>query len=205
VYDLIVLLTAGATIASAVRYAWLSWREDSDIDPAPATWILMLVMVGLSFTMYMSSDKRSWSANIGITSGMASVSIILFAVITKNVRDHTLRVTFDRTQSGCILSGLIIVPVWVGTDNHLLSYTLVQCIALVAYYATIKKLRSAETISEPYFFWIIAVATSIAAIYPGWIKRDPYAAIYLGRAIPSTAYILYLIWKIKKEAPKTEI
>lgn len=202
-YELSVIIVAVLMVVSAFDYARRAWIRET--DPVPATWVLMMTMMGLSFWMYWHSSRMSWTSNIGVTAGIVNVAIILTAVLATNAYHGTLRVAFDKTQKRCLLGGLAVLFFWAVTDQPLVSYILVQCIALIAYYATIKRLRKAERTTEPLFLWVSAFLGGLCALYPAWVNNDLFSWIYLGRGIPSTAYIIYLIVEIRGKMQKPGI
>ena len=182
-------------LISAVVYVYQTATHKA--HPVPATWVLMLVVLGLSFWMYWTSPRKSWTGNIAVTSGLVNIIIILAGVIATNVRDRTLSVAFDKVQKYCLLAGGVVVVFWAITREPLIAYILVQVIALIAYLATVKRLWRAEKSTEPVFIWVAVLIACLCAIYPAWIKNDTFAWIYLGRAVPSTSFVVVLILRIK--------
>lgn len=195
-YEVTVLITVVLMTVAAVDYVRRAWIRET--SPVPATWILMMVVMGLSFWMYWVSPRKSWTANVGVTAGTLNIVIILSGVIMTNVHYGTLSVAFDRVQKWCLTGGAGVVVFWFFTDQPLISYTLVQCIALIGYFATVKRLLKAERSTEPLFLWIAVLFANLCALYPAWVKNDPFSWIYLGRAIPSTIFMIYLIARIRR-------
>lgn len=200
-YEFAVVTAIVLMLVSSVEYVRRAWIRD--IDPTLATWILMMVTLCLSFWMYWDSPQKSWTANIGVTTGLVNIAIILAGVIATNIRYGTLMVSFNRVQVGCLAAGAGIVVFWYFTDQPLISYTLVQCVALVAYFATVKRLLKAERSTEPIFLWVAVLLGSLCAVYPAWVKDDPFSWVYLARAIPSTALMIVLIVRIKRRMRRT--
>ena len=195
VYEISVLLTVSLMVIAAMDYVRCTWTRK--INPVPATWILIVVTMSLSFWMYWNSPQKSWTANIGVTAGVVNIVIILLGVIATNIRYGTLSVAFDKVQKWCLASGVGVVLFWFLTDQPLQSYVMVQLIALIGYFATMKRLWSAKRSTEPLFVWTAVLFASLCALYPAWVKSDPFAWIFLGRAIPSTAIMIYLIARIR--------
>jgi hypothetical protein len=165
----------------------------------------MATMMGLSFWMYWESPHKSWTANIGVTAGVMNAAIILLGVIAANIRYSTFTLVFDKVQAWCLTGGGGIVVFWFLTDQPLVSYVLVQCIALVAYFATVKRLWSAEHSTEPYFLWVVVLLANLCAIYPALVRDDLFSWIYLGRALPSVLFVIYLIARIKRRMRAAEL
>lgn len=101
-------------------------------------------------------------------------------------------------QRWCLLSGAGVVLFWFITKNALMSYVLVQCIGLIAYWATAKRLWNAERVTEPIFFWFCILAANLCALYPAWVRNDTYSWIYLGRTIPTTSGMIFLIARAQR-------
>ncbi len=190
-YETAVLGTIIMMIVSAADYIRRAWART--IHPVPATWILAVVMFALSFWMYWVSPRRSWTANIAVTAGLANTTAILIGVIAANVRYGTLRVAFGPVQRWCLAFGAAVVAFWWITDAPLVAYALVQVIGIAAYVATVPKLWNARGSTEPLFVWVSILLATLCAIYPAWTKHDPFSWIYLVRAVPSTTLMVFLI------------
>jgi hypothetical protein len=195
-YETAVVLTVVLMIVSAVDYVRRAWIQET--NPAPTTWILIATTAVLSAWMYLVSPRRSWTANIQLISSVANSLIILIGVIASKVRFGKLKMEFDRGQKQCLLAGAAVVPFWMLTQQALLAYILVQAIAVIAYWATVKRLRHAKACSEPTFLWVCVLLASLCAVYPAWARRDLFAWILLVRVIPSTAIMIYLISRAKQ-------
>ncbi len=196
-YEVAVLGTVVLMLVSAVDYVRRAWIRET--NPVPATWILIVVTMSLSFWMYWDSPRKSWTANIGVTAALLNTSIILAGVIAANIRYGTLSVAFDKVQKWSLASGAGVVLFWFLTDQPLQSYVLVQLIALIGYFATMKRLWSAERSTEPLFVWTAVLLASLCALYPAWIRNDLFAWIFLVRVIPSTVLMIYLIARVKRK------
>lgn len=196
-YTFAVVTTLVLMVVSSVDYIRRAWKRET--NPVPATWILMVMVFTLSFWMYWMSPRRSPTANIGVVGGLVNTAVILIGVIATNVRYGTLALAFDRVQKFCLIAGGAVVLFWALTDQPFIAYGLVQVIALIAYGATVRRLWKAERSTEPLFLWISVFVASLSAIYPAYVKHDTFAWIYLARAVPSTAGVIYLIARIKRK------
>ncbi len=194
-YEAAVLATVILMIAAAADYVRRAWIRQT--TPTPATWILLVVTMTLSFWMYWEKN-RSWTANIGVPAALVSVTIVLIGVTLVNKRDGTLTIVFDPVQKWCLIAGGAIFVLWTVTHQAFVAYTLVQSLALIAYSATAIKLWNARQSREPVLFWYTILVGSLCAIYPAWVKHDPYAWVYLARAVPSTSFMIFLIVRIKR-------
>jgi hypothetical protein len=194
-YEITVVVAVVLLLASAIHYAKLAWQKPE--NPVLGTWILIAVMISLSFWMYWVSPKKSWTGNIGVTGGFLNIWIILFGVVFAKMRKGILRIAFDRLQKVCLAGGVIIVIFWFLTKEPLISYILVQIIGLVAYVATVKKLWNAPRTTEPLFLWSAVLFANLCAVYPAFVRDDTFSWIYLARAIPSTTGVVFMIARLK--------
>lgn len=198
-YNIIVAVTALLLVASGVHYVRQSYRDE--VDPVMSTWILLFAMMTLSLTMYWHKPNKTWGGNIAVTAGFVNLLIILVGVTWVKWRKKTLAVAFTTRQKWCMVAGFVIVPVWMATNNPLMAYVLVQVIGLIAYKGTVDKLTLAVTLAnkgeristEPLTLWVCVLVASMLAIYPAYHNEDVFAWVYLARAVPSTAYVIYLI------------
>ncbi len=200
VYEAAVLATIALLLISAVDYVRRAWIGET--NPVPATWVLMMVMMSLSCWMYWHSPNKTWTGNIAVPTGALNVVCILTAVIILNVRRGTLKVAFDTVQQWCLAGGGVVVVFWLITKNTLISYVLVQCIGLIAYVATARRLWYAERVTEPVFFWVCVLSANLCALYPAWVRDDTFSWIYLARTIPTTTGMIFLIARVQRRMAK---
>ncbi len=194
-YETTVVIAVILMLISAFDYVRRAWQGST--NPVPATWILLLMMFALSFWMYWESPQKTWTGNIGVTSGIINILIILSGVIAANIKHGTLRIAFDRLQKWCLGVGGAIIVFWYLTDEPLISYILVQLIGLVSYIATVKRLWNAPKTTEPLFLWFCVLLANLCALYPALVRSDIFSWIYLARAIPSTSGVVFLIARLK--------
>lgn len=195
-YETAVLVTAMLMLISAVDY--VRRAKNKETSPVPATWVLMMVMMTLSCWMYWQSPSKSWTGNIAVPTGALNVVYILYHVIQLNRQRGTLTVAFDRVQRLCLVGGAGVVVFWFITKNALTSYILVQCIGLIAYVATARRLWNAERVTEPLFFWVCVLSANLCALYPAWVRDDTFSWIYLARTIPTTFGMILLIARAQR-------
>ncbi|NTW14084.1 MAG: hypothetical protein HGA31_03585 [Candidatus Moranbacteria bacterium] len=195
-------ITAVLLLVSSFVYARRTVR--GEIDPVPATWVLMMVFLGLSCFMYWNSPRKSFTGNIALTAGLVNISVIVVGVLYAKRNDAVL---FDSYQRLCLwLSGIIVI-FWAITGDQLVSYILLQLVALIAYSATVKKLLTAKEVREPLFIWVSVLLAAIIAVYPAIVRQDIYGYIYIARAVPSTIGIIWLILRVRQKkiiSTKTE-
>jgi hypothetical protein len=133
-----------------------------------------------------------------VPTGALNVVYILYHVIQLNRQRGTLTVAFDRVQRLCLVGGAGVVVFWFITKNALTSYVLVQCIGLIAYVATARRLWNAERVTEPLFFWVCVLSANLCALYPAWVRDDTFSWIYLARTIPTTFGMILLIARAQR-------
>lgn len=197
-YEVTVIATALLAFLASVEYIRRAWTGKT--SPVPATWILMAVNMTLAVWMYWHSSKPSWTGNIGLVTGVVNCYMILSSVMAVNARDRTLRIAFDRVQWLCLAGGAVIVLFWAATDEPLLSYILVQGIAVVGYSATARKLWRARKSSEPLAIWVAFFLSNLTALYPAWAKNDLYSWIFVSRSGSTVGLVVFLIARIKWRA-----
>ena len=194
-YEATVVVTVVLMLVSAVDYVRRAWIKET--TPVLATWILMTTMITLSFSMYMVSDRKSWTGNIAVVAALLNGWMILIGLVVVNARNGTLSVVFEPVQRASLAFGVAVVGLWCVTAAPLLAYTLVQVIALIGYAVTVKKLWTLTRSTEPLSFWVISFIACCSALYPAWVRMDPFSWIYLARAVPSTLFLSFLIARIK--------
>lgn len=190
-----VLLLTGSAI-------WYSRRIWKSVDaPVPATFILMFVVLGLSYIMYWDKPNASWTGNPGNLGGLVNVFIILVVLIARYWIDGTLAVSFNGLQKFCLAMGTVIVLVWLMTNDPFMGYLLMQGLALIAYTPTAERLIREKNPKDSNILWVSILIGALISILPTVSKRDWLGGIYLIRVIPSTALIVWLVWKKRPEVP----
>ena len=206
-YEIAVFTTLILVVVAGISYIRLMWRRE--IEPTPSTWILLMVMLTLSFWMFWEGVRGldlplldKLKQNLSLSVNVPNISVILMAVVLTNIRYGTLKIAFDKVQKWCLIAGAFSVVLWSFTSNPLLSYILLQLIGVAAYAATAIRLWHAEQTTEPYFFWISSCLSNLCTLYPAWVGEPGvalYAWIFLARAIPSNLLLIFLIWRLKKK------
>lgn len=196
IYSLAVFMTVLFTLASSLDYIRRMWRRDGT-QPRLATWILMMVVIVLSTVMYCHSPRMSWKGNIAVFSALANIASILTSLLVLKWRKGELLVEFDWVQKLCLIGGTLTVLFWVLTKDPFRAYIMVQAIAIIAYCPTVVKLWNASSSSEPASSWALVLAACVSAAYPALVDHDKFAYAFLIRAIPSTAFMVCLILRIK--------
>lgn len=195
-YDFAVWVSVVLTLGAAFCYAHSAWN--GTVRPVLATWILVETTLILSAWMYLSGSGHTWEKNVGLSSGCVGTGFILTSVCAVHVRNGTLHMAFDTIQKWCLVAGGVVTIFWFMTSDHLLSYILVQVIALIGYGATVVRLLRAKYNTEPMAPWILSFFAVLLAIYPAIATNDMFAYIFLGRTIPSISLVIFLMFCAKK-------
>lgn len=205
IYNIAVFLAALLSTGSGVVYACWIWRRQT--GSAPATWVLMFIMMTLASWMYLTSPRHSLTGNVGLLAAAVNTTAILSAMLARRWLDGTLgELAFNWVQRFCLGSGALIVAGWLiaKQSNTFVAYCLVQLLGVVAYAATVHKLWRATETSERYLLWVCGLLGCLAALYPAITRNDLYSKIYLLRAIPCTLGMILLLWRIKRRMATTQ-
>ena len=200
-YESAVWASVVVTLCSALYYVSRTWVRA--IQPVLATWILVETTLGLSMWMYFSDPASTWQANIGLASGFVGTGMMLVGAFVVEVRDHSVRVEFDAVQKRCLLMGALIVLFWMISENRIVSYVLVQLVAVAGYAATIDRLARASHATEPLVPWVLSFLGSMLALYPALTTGDVFSCIFLMRTIPSISLVIFLIVLTKRRSRRT--
>lgn len=196
--NVMVLATVVLYTISAIHYVRMTWK--SLVNPVPATWVLMQIVLSLSVWMYWKSPNHSFAGNVGNIAGFINICIIFGGIIVFHLKNNTLKVAFNSFQKKCLMMGGMIVIFWLFTQNGKVAYLLTQILALVAYAPTVERLWTAQKNTDSLFLWSTVFLACLTAIYPAIILQDKLAWIYLGRAIPSTALVIVIIFRLELRA-----
>ncbi len=204
-YLAMVIASAVFSLVGAADYISCIWKQKEGLKPVLATWILMVVTVWLSLWMYWHGPNHSVARNIGLFAAALNTTAILVALALFHHRNKTLVVAFNGVQAACLAGGGVVVIFWAVVQNSLIAFALVQGIALFSYTATVVPLWRAVGSTEPYFLWLAVLASNLCAVYPATQESDPFAYIYLIRAIPSIIFMLVLIARAKERKHQEEV
>ncbi len=200
-YDLLIGANIFLSLLVAIRYVEETWHKRA--NPALATWVVMLLVMGILVFMYSQSPKKTWTGNINMVAGAVGSLVIFFGVLITNVRDKTLHLAFNRVQIFSLVGCGLVMGFWIVVKNPFIAYIVVQGLALVAYFPTFHRLLTTRRVSEPINAWILSLASNVLGIYPAWVKNDTHAWIHLGRTTGITLFVLTVIaWK-NRQAKKT--
>lgn len=195
-YKFAVFTSMFLLVSAAIDYVRRAWIKQT--SPTLATWILLWVMMILSCTMYWLNPQHTLTGNIGVIGNVINTTTVLCGLIVINLKHQTFKVAFNRFQVGCLIAGGMMAGLWFVTRNPLISYILLQLIGVLAYSVTVYRLLKTKQSSEPLIFWVICFFGNLCAAYPGWVKDDLYAQIYLGRVIPTVGTLIVLIWYFRR-------
>jgi len=188
--------TVVVLIVSAIWYSRRIWNADA--IPVVTTFILMTVVLGLSYVMYWDKPGASWTGNPGNLSGLINVFIVTTVLTVRHVKDGTFALAFNKLQKWCLALGGLIVVGWLVTDNPTMSYLLMQTLALVAYTPTVVRLIRDKNPKDSNILWGSILLATILSIQPSLERGDVLGVIYILRALPSTLIVVGLIWWKKR-------
>ncbi|MCB9809230.1 hypothetical protein H6776_02415 [Candidatus Nomurabacteria bacterium] len=145
----------------------------------------------------MQNPKWSFTANIGLVGAIVSAWGVLVVLVTKLLMEKRFGVEFTRFQKWTVAISGIILIFWCITEDHLISYSLLQLSALIAYIPVIKKLWGAKHNPESLIFWGSLFLSTCVASYAAWERQDLESWIYIGRAIPASGTVLFLLIRLQ--------
>ena len=185
-------------IAGSFWYCYQILREK--VHPPPATFIILSFTFPLAFYMYTQNLGWSFTANIGLTTAIASVWIVAAFLLTKLSFQKKLHIEINIFQRITILVSVLILVFWLITKDQLISYVLLQVSALISYIPVIKNLWKAERNRDSIIFWGSLFLSTCVASYAAYERNDIQSWIYIARAIPSTITVLVLMIRIELKA-----
>ncbi len=180
-------------------YCYQILREK--VHPPPATFIILSFTFPLAFYMYTQNPGWSFTANIGLTTSIASVWVVAAFLLTKLSFQKKLHIEVNLFQRITILVSLLILVFWFITKDQLISYVLLQVSALIGYIPVIKNLWKAERNRDSIIFWGSLFLSTCVASYAAYERNDVQSWIYIARAIPSTMTVLLLMNRIELKKP----
>lgn len=174
------------------RLLWLG-----KVQPPPATFLILSLMFGLSFFMYAQKATWSFGANIGLTVSTLSVWMVTPWLMGLLAFRKKLRVEFNPFQWKMITAALVTMVFWLLTDDHFISYVLLQVIAVIGYVPTMVRLWKAKKNTDSLVFWLSVFFAVLVASYAAWLRNDIEAWIYIARAVPCVMIIIVLMIRLE--------
>src|SRR3989338_2331530 len=167
------------------------------VFPPPATFIILSFTFPLAFYMYAQNPGWSFTANIGLTTAVASVWVVALFLLTKLLIQKKLYIEVNLFQRITILVSFLIIVFWFITKDQLISYILLQISALISYIPVVRNLWKAEKNRDSIVFWSSLFLSTCVASYAAHERNDMQLWIYIIRAIPSTMIVLILMVRIE--------
>jgi len=182
-------------LTGSIWYCYLILQEK--VQPPPATFIILSLTFPLAFYMYAQKPNWSFTANIGLTTAIASTWIIGVVLLTKLSFQKRLHIELNPFQRITILASVVILSFWFITKDHFTAYLLLQISALIGYIPVYRKLWIARKNPDSLLFWLSIFFSNCVATYAAYEKDDLESWIYIIRAIPSTAIVVLLMVRIE--------
>ena len=182
-------------MAGSFWYCYQILREE--VHPPPATFIILSFTFPLAFYMYAQNPSWSFTANIGLTTAVASVWVVGAFLITKLSVQKKLRIEVNLFQRITILVSFLILAFWFVTKDQLTAYVLLQISALISYIPVIRNLWKAEKNRDSIVFWGSLFLSTCVASYAAYERDDVQSWIYIIRAIPSTLVVVLLMLRVE--------
>lgn len=194
-YLITVWIAAITMMAGSFWYCYQILR--GEVQPPPATFIIVSFTFPLAFYMYTKTPGWSFTANIGLTTAIASSWVVAAVLLGKLTIEKRLQVELTIFQKITITLAFLVLAFWFITKDQLTAYVLLQISALIGYIPVIKKLWKAERNHDSIIFWGSLFFSSLVASYAAYERNDVQSWIYIGRAIPSTLIVMILMVRIE--------
>ena len=192
-------------VGSAIYYSILTVLEV--ILPVIATFIIAFIYFAISEATYWANAKKKmletgekisiWN-NIAMHAGFVNVTIVTIAVIGTALWKGNFVTDFNSFHYFCLGLSAFILFIWKVTKNPVLSFLLMQLIAIIAYLPMFSRVLTMDIQTESNVMWIAILLASITAI-PKVIKgykeqKDWLGFVYVGRVIPINLILVYLVF-----------
>ncbi|MFA5773371.1 MAG: hypothetical protein WC908_01715 [Candidatus Paceibacterota bacterium] len=161
----------------SLRYIYLIKKQK--ISPALSTWVVFLLGTILSLVTYAIAEDHDFRSGILNTVDVASVSIIIIAIIIYRDKNRKIK-PFDRWYM--IGIGLIVLYGFLSKDAWN-SNIFTQILIGVGYIPTFQKLISEKKNTESFSTWSLSILSGVIAFYPAIVDGNSLAIIYATRAI----------------------
>lgn len=190
-----VWISAIIMMLGSIWYCYLILKNK--VQPPPATFIILSFTFPLAFYMYAQKPGWSYTANIGLTTAIASVWLVAIFLIGKLLYERRLHIEVNKFQRATIIASALIIGFWFISKDQLTSYILLQVSALISYIPVVKNLSKAEKNKDSLIFWISLFLSTCVACYAAYERNDLQSWIYIGRALPSTLTVVILMIRIE--------
>jgi hypothetical protein len=190
-YLITVWLAAIIMMAGSFWYCYQILREE--VQPPPATFIIVSCTFPLGFYMYTQTPGWSFAANIGLATAVASAWVTTATLIGKLLYEKKLQVELTVFQRITVGTSFLVLIFWAITNDPFTAYVLLQVSALIGYIPVIQKLWGAKRNHDSIIFWGSLFFSTLVGCYAAYEKNDIQSWIYIGRALPSTLAVLVLM------------
>lgn len=165
------------------------------IEPVFATWLLFALATAISMWTYLKSNsgEKSIITNIAnATDVLATWSIFIFLVFFgKNIR-----YVFTQFEIFCVIISIAILFFWKISKKSEIANLMINALLVVGYIPLIIHLCNSKINTEPFFVWLLVLASQLIATYNPIKKRKKLAIIYAIRGVVSAGTVVFLIIRI---------
>ncbi len=169
------------------------------VKPVLATWLLFVLGTSLSIvTNFKETGVQGFGANIfNLTDALGVTIIFLFALFRPNTNRR-----FDTFEKSCLSAVGIVFIFWLLSGQSVVSHLLVQCVFVVAYLPTLRKLWSAEANTESIVTWSLNTMAAGLGIIPPLINHDLLPLVYCIRGTVSAFLVVVFSLRAKNKHSK---
>jgi len=177
VKDLCVGLVGFVIMMATVRYTCQIRKRE--VSPMLSTWIIFLLGTGLSLTTYVIAEEHDFRSGILNTVDVASVTVILLAIIVWGKRN----VRFKPFEKWYLVGIGTIVSYGFFFGDALGSNIFTQVLISIGYIPTIQNLLTEKRNTESFTVWSLYLVAGLIALYPAMTDGNSLAVLYVIRAI----------------------
>lgn len=194
--EIIAILAVVILFGSTVWYTPLLWK--GAIKPAPATWIIGAVALNISMLSYLDAADGTFLekilGNVMLFGAAIELTFICGVLLWSLHRQGGLKVAFDRLQQGFFVVMFVSLIPWAyNRENAGVTFWTTQILFVVAYFATVSKVRKIGKNIDSLVHWTaIFVASALGGI-PATAMDNLYGEINSIRAVGSAGLLLILL------------
>jgi hypothetical protein len=160
------------------------------VKPAPATWIIGCLMMGIGVASYSLTPGATVWSNITLYTSSAEITIVLLTLFLFQRRS----VQFDYLQQFCLGVTILVLCYWYFNQHQTgVAYWSTQCLLIVAYIATIGKALELQKAFDSIGNWAFTLAASVAGSVPALISMDPQSIGNSIRAIVASGVTVWIL------------
>lgn len=200
--EIIAVLVIGVFLTGTVWYIPVLWR--GAIKPAPATWIIGTVALNISSLSYFAAAKGTLQekvvGNVLLLGATVEITVVTAVFLVSLWWRGELKVAFDWFQKLCFMGMFLALTPWLyDHKNAYLTFWTTQLLFVVAYFATIGKVRARKASIDSLVHWSSIFLASLLGAIPAWSRGNIYGEINSVRSILSSGGLLFLLFYFDKK------